>query len=77
MKIKQKSAAPGDLADELAQSKGKRDAAIQTAHAKHETTRQGVIDRGTERVKNIEALQQELAREYVAVSAVVETAKAE
>ncbi len=69
------SDAPGDLADELAQSAYARDNAVQRAEAAHASVRDNVIERGVNRMDAIAQLQAELAIEQNELDKVVQKAK--
>lgn len=68
--MRQKSA-PGDLAAELAVSRGKRDAAAEAADKRHADVRASVLDRGALRITQISSLVDELRKEQDELKAVL------
>lgn len=73
MKMK-KLVAPGDLAAELAASEDRCTIAIEVARSKHRDVRKSVIDRGTARVAQLNALKAEIEAEAHALRALLAAA---
>lgn len=67
-------AAPGKLAADLAKAKEKRDAKVRAAEEALASTRQTVISRGTQRIREIAELRSELEAEERELQGVVKSA---
>jgi hypothetical protein len=67
MALRTDKAAPGALAADLARAKDR----LNAAEARYQSEKQAVIQRGSQRVEHIVALQKELAQEQADIQSVI------